>query len=329
MANGLNQHDSYHSPSKQEKIAHSDLQTLHHSDRFPSVKLSIITINRNNAAGLARTLASTFRAQPGFDDWEQIVVDGASTDGSFGALAPYKDDPHLGWHISEPDSGIYNAMNKGAAHATGTYLIFLNAGDTLLENSLSRVFASAFDEEIVYGDILLSKSIDGRTAKAASIWKTPDPADVTPAYFLLTSLPHQACLISRSLHESMGGYDESLRVFADGKFFLSCIVSGQARLRHLSFAFSQFSEGGISTKAQCEEPYLAEREEMLTQFFGRYVAHRIVYPPERRWLRAHTAQLANKDPAFARYLGKTARFLDRMWSVRLFRGPARFLLKVR
>lgn len=290
------------------------------------MNLSIITINRNNATGLARTLASTFGAQPGFDDWEQIIVDGASTDNSFDVLDKWKDNPHLGWHVSEPDTGIYNAMNKGAAHAKGDYLLFLNAGDELLPDSLSRVFSIPFDEDIVYGNIVISRVFDGKTM-ADSIWTTPVPEDVTPAYFFLTALPHQACLVSRSLHEKMGGYDETLRVFSDCKFFLDCVVSESARLRHLPFAFARFSEGGVSTKAQYEEPYLTEREEMLTPYVGRYAARRIVHPPERRWLNAHAAQRATRDQAFARCLGGAVKLFDALWGFRLFRAPAKLMLK--
>ncbi len=77
-------------------------------------------------------LESTFDNQSGFDDWEQIVVDGASTDGSFTVLDTWKNNQHLGWHVSEPEMGIYNAINKGAAHALRDYLLFLNMGDELL-----------------------------------------------------------------------------------------------------------------------------------------------------------------------------------------------------
>ena len=91
------------------------------------MKISIITINLNNVSGLENTLSSV-RAQT-FRDFEQIVVDGGSSDGSVDVIRANSD--WIAQWISEPDSGIYNAMNKGVRMASGDYLLFLNSGDCL------------------------------------------------------------------------------------------------------------------------------------------------------------------------------------------------------
>ena len=115
------------------------------------MKLSIITINRNNAAGLRDTMQSVVSQTS--RDFEYIVVDGASTDGSVEVikeLAPLFGDG-LKW-LSEPDNGIFSAMNKGIRMAEGTYCLFLNSGDSLYNSQVVDEFVQ-FDcnEDIVSG----------------------------------------------------------------------------------------------------------------------------------------------------------------------------------
>ena len=102
------------------------------------MKLSIVTINRNNANGLEKTMQSV--ASQSFKEFEYIVVDGASTDGSVDVIRSHEADcAHLKW-VSEPDSGIYNAMNKGLQMATGDYVQILNSGDCLAASDVMDGF---------------------------------------------------------------------------------------------------------------------------------------------------------------------------------------------
>ena len=113
-------------------------------------QLSIITINRNDAQGLEKTLESIWKKQS-FKDFEHIIIDGASTDNSINIIKKYAS--HLSYWVSEPDKGIYNAMNKGIIKAKGNYLLFLNSGDWLENDILARVFKENFTEDIVYADL--------------------------------------------------------------------------------------------------------------------------------------------------------------------------------
>ncbi len=89
------------------------------------MKLSIITINKNNAYGLRKTIQSVINQT--YSNIEYIIIDGASTDGSIDVIKKFEDK--IDWWASEPDTGIYNAMNKGIKIATGDYCQFLNSGD--------------------------------------------------------------------------------------------------------------------------------------------------------------------------------------------------------
>ena len=112
------------------------------------MKLSIITINYNNRDGLKRTLQSVENQNT--RDFEHVIIDGASTDGSAEDIRKYAENkPNVIW-VSEPDSGIYNAMNKGAKLASGEYLLFLNSGDDLYSSHVVQ----DFNKEKITADIV-------------------------------------------------------------------------------------------------------------------------------------------------------------------------------
>ncbi len=113
------------------------------------MKLSIITINFNNRNGLERTARSI--VEQTFRDYEWIVIDGGSTDGSQDILKEYS--AHIAFGVSERDGGIYEAMNKGLERASGEYVQFLNSGDSFIDRDvLERVFADNRLADVNYGD---------------------------------------------------------------------------------------------------------------------------------------------------------------------------------
>ena len=116
------------------------------------IKISIITINFNNCKGLVQTLDSV--AQQTYNNYEHIIIDGASTDGSKSIIEQYKNkNPHVTYWVSEKDEGIYNAMNKGITHAQGQYLLFLNSGDYIEPNILEQAATSLTGTDIIYGNL--------------------------------------------------------------------------------------------------------------------------------------------------------------------------------
>src|SRR5690554_2808646 len=125
------------------------------------IKLSVITVNLNNAAGLSKTLESV--ASQTFTNYEHIIIDGGSTDGSVDIIKDYERKfngapGHLYW-VSEPDKGIYNAMNKGIKVASGEYCNFLNSGDYYISApTLSTIFDHNPNSDILYGDALITKN---------------------------------------------------------------------------------------------------------------------------------------------------------------------------
>ena len=228
-----------------------------------SPRLSIITICFNNADGLRMTLDSTLRQQHGFPEYEQIVVDGGSSDSTMEVVREYQDG--IAWWCSEPDKGIYNAMNKGVGHASGEYLLFLNSGDILLPDSLAKVFAHDFCEDLVYSDIY--------TGDGKKVWlvKSPSDDELTPAYLTINTLPHQATLIRRELHNAIGGYDESMKISAAPKFMMDALLGKHCSHRYLETAYSVFDRSGISSDIKYLSTKLREWQYFMRPYFGERV----------------------------------------------------------
>jgi glycosyltransferase involved in cell wall biosynthesis len=210
--------------------------------------LSIITVNKDDRDGLARTLESV--ASQTFTDRELVVVDGASADGSVDLLRS-SGRVVTAW-VSEPDGGIYDAQNKGIARASGTYCLFLNAGDRLASpDALARVFAAAPAEDVVYGDVLVEEEGVRRLVR------TPDA--VTVPFLMRTTLPHQATLVRRALFARVGPYDPSFRIVADYEFFLRAIVVHGASTRRVPVPLAVQVMGGVSSRPESFPIWRAER----------------------------------------------------------------------
>lgn len=200
------------------------------------MKISIITINLNNVSGLENTLSSV-RAQT-FRDFEQIVVDGGSSDGSVDVIRANSD--WIAQWISEPDSGIYNAMNKGVRMASGDYLLFLNSGDCLASPKvLENVFQNSLnDSDIIFGETL-------RKIPGGGVELRTTPAHLTPFAFYKFRICHQSVIYHRSVFDIHGIYDESYKISADAEFGVRCVCAG-VKSRRVDFPIALYEGGGVS-----------------------------------------------------------------------------------
>lgn len=220
------------------------------------VKLSIITINFNNLKGLEKTMKSVL-AQT-FIDYEYIVIDGGSTDGSEEYIA--KNTEKLTYWISEKDKGIYEAMNKGILKANGEYLLFLNSGDYLLnDNSIPKIFESSEGQDIIYGSLI----IDYNGEQVVATY----PDKLNFSYFLSNTLPHQSSFIKRSLFNSVGLYNEKFKSTSDWEFFIKAICKYNATYKYIPITLSVFHNDGISSKPENQEWIKADKKEALKNHF--------------------------------------------------------------
>lgn len=218
-------------------------------------KVSIITINRNNAAGLRRTMESVF--QQTYTDLEYLVVDGASTDESLSVINEYAQRQtaiDFKW-ISEKDAGIYNAMNKGFRHATGEYCLFLNSGDCLVDkNVLAQVTQVLIDDaDVYYGDAIFV------SAQQKEQYRTY-PNKLNLDFFYNDSLCHQSIFYKRNMLLSVGEYDEHYRLIADWVMNLQCYRHGY-QFKHLALVCVYYDMAGLTSGANGEKRCRQEREQ--------------------------------------------------------------------
>lgn len=206
--------------------------------------LSIVTINRNNAIGLEKTMLSV--ASQTYKEFEYVVVDGASTDDSVEVikrLAPKFGDC-IKW-ISEPDKGIYNGMNKGIRMATGDYIQILNSGDVLASENVAERMLTALKNkkfpEILYGNMMKSFS-DGRLIRDRGF------AGNTPTMlgFIHGTLNHDPVYIQKSLFEKLGYYREDLPITADWRWYVEAIPFGGINPVYVDIDVTIFNMNGVS-----------------------------------------------------------------------------------
>lgn len=201
------------------------------------MKLSIITINFNNKEGLQKTIDSVIGQT--WRDFEWIVIDGGSADGSKELIEQYQQN--FAFWCSEPDKGVYNAMNKGIAKAKGEYLNFLNSGDVFFESStLDYVFQKeiSITGDIVYGDAIQVEDGIERS------WTFPRHVDLE--YFCFGNICHQAMFIKTSLLRREG-YDESYKLYADWARWIHAFLEG-AMFQYIPVVICRYEMGGMSSR---------------------------------------------------------------------------------
>ena len=216
------------------------------------MKFSIITVNYNNKEGLRKTIESIISQT--CKDYEYIVIDGGSSDGSIEVIHEY--ESHISYWVSERDNGIYNGMNKGIIQAKGDYVNFMNSGDTFYESTTLSQASQLMDGS----DIVVGKDFD-QDPETGEVFTTILPTRISMATFFMWTLPHQSAFIRRSLF-SDHLYDESLRIVADWKFYMHNVVFLDKSVQLTNLIICRREPGGISN-TQANKT-LDERNKVLT-----------------------------------------------------------------
>ena len=204
------------------------------------MRLSFVTINFNNLEGLKKTIDSVL--QQSFSDYEWIVIDGGSTDGSRELIE--SNQSHFAYWCSEPDNGIYNAINKGLAHANGDYVQFLNSGDWLYDNTtLEKVFAQIDNiYDIYYGDMV---QVNGDGNQKHNLNPIVYPDELGFFFFPYNNICHQATFYRRTLFNN-NPYDESFSIVSDWAMNLNLLFKG-CTFKHLNQYIVYYDNRGRSS----------------------------------------------------------------------------------
>lgn len=196
------------------------------------MKYSIITINLNNACGLEDTIKSVVKQT--CNDYEFIIIDGGSSDNSQAVIEQYKSQ--INYWVSEPDNGIFNAMNKGIIASKGDYLIFMNSGDCFYDEKVLEESLKYLGSDFVIGEV---KRKDTNTIMNYEL------SDISMMTFYTGAIPHQATFHKRTLFQD-SLYDEELKISSDWKLFFQKIILENASYTLIPVVVSLYDTTGIS-----------------------------------------------------------------------------------
>ena len=274
-------------------------------------QLSIITINYNDSIGLKKTMES-IKAQS-YKDFEHIVIDGNSNDDSLEVIKSYNYNNLK--YISEPDSGIYNAMNKGIKRSQGKYLLFLNSGDVLENKNVVMSVLPYLDKaySILSGNLIFDEE-KGRRLRE-------HPNEISFSYLVGNAISHPSTFIKQELFSKYGNYDENFKIVSDWAFFLKALGLNNETYFKIPVTISVFDTKGISSKEENYEAVYSERRQVLELFFPRvfnnandtYVFNKFISTNKRfKYLK-----VIDKSPFFIKLA--TLQLGISVWIINLFR----------
>jgi glycosyltransferase involved in cell wall biosynthesis len=229
-------------------------------------KISIITANLDNAEGLRNTIKSVVSQT--YTDYEYIIIDGGSTDGSQDVIK--ENAVKISLWLSEPDFGVYDALNKGIKIACGEWIIFMNSGDTFYDkNVLEKVFSHYFDNltQIIYGNTIVKEN--GKKIKPSS--------RINKNFFFYETICHQSIFFKRTIFEKLGYHNLNYKIIADREFLL------RSAIRNLKFVYIDvdvciWEAEGLSSK---NANMLNDEFEIMKNMYFNILEQRVLRSRER------------------------------------------------
>lgn len=226
------------------------------------MKLSIITINYNNANGLRTTIENVVPKL--IADVEYIIIDGGSTDGGLDVIEQYADK--IDYWVSESDSGVYNAMNKGIKQAKGDYLIFMNSGDSFR----TEILFEDILKDLESGEDLIYYNLEFVEDKGSHIKTYPHTLDFK--FFSIDTISHQATLIKKEPLIDYGCYDEKMKIASDWVYFIDAVCKRNATYKYVEKCLSVFIADGLSCLPEYRAFSIGEIKSYLTTDYAPYVS---------------------------------------------------------
>lgn len=242
--------------------------------KYESIKISVVTVCYNSVSSIEDTIKSVINQT--YPNIEYIIIDGGSTDGTVDILKKYSD--RVTYWISEPDKGIYDAMNKGIDIATGDYLNFMNAGDTFFEDKVIEKAVTLFNDADFVAGI-------GAYVKNGQLlykfWKPIKKNFKFKDIFFGNIVNHQASFIKRTL--LINGYELSYTLISDEILFLDKIVFGNATYQPICLIISKYDISGISNQIDNWGNLMKERDSFYKKNLPRLILRD--YNKQSIWLK--------------------------------------------
>lgn len=227
-------------------------------------KVSIITVCKNAENTIERTMLSVVTQSCFDENIEYLIIDGASTDKTVEIIKQYADKYPIKW-ASEPDSGIYNAMNKGIKLANGEIIYFLNAGDSLFDEKTIYLVLNEFeksDPDFLYTDVLSCKIDDLSEAKIKRF-------NNVDKYFLIRDcICHQASFYKKSVFDKLGRFNEEFKLAADYEMLLKIMADTNLKKEYLPIVTALYDNTGVSSSNT--KKLQEEREQIIKTSFSTF-----------------------------------------------------------
>ncbi|MGI6585248.1 MAG: glycosyltransferase [Lutisporaceae bacterium] len=227
----------------------------------PELKLSIITASCNSEKYIEDAIKSVLMQT--YRNIEHIIIDGGSTDRTLDIINKYS--RNLGFVSSEPDSGIYEAFNKGIKASSGDIIYFLNSDDYLYDEasveSIIKVFRDDNKLDIVYGNIVIT---DEKCRHSHTFGRNMSLDDFKKGYMP----PHPGTFVRRRLFETYGLFDEGYKICGDFEFMLKCFMDDSDKIKYINRTIAVFREGGKSSDYRYSKIREAEMKQIISKYFG-------------------------------------------------------------
>lgn len=224
-------------------------------------RISVITVCFNAVNDLEKTLKSV-RSQT-YKNLEYIVIDGGSRDGTVDLIK--KASNCIDYWVSEPDGGIYDAMNKGIKKANGDWILFLNAGDVFVSDTVMEDFSNYLTDDIY----ILRGNIVRLYDKFKAVSQGITAQNPTLMDMISGSFHHQACLIRKVLFLQYGLYSTEYKLCSDWKFFFDCVALHHVKTKYVNYTVAAFKMDGASSNNTIR--YEQESKAYLVSLYGKEV----------------------------------------------------------
>lgn len=272
------------------------------------MKISIIIVCLNAKDTIENTFTSIFNQT--YKNFEVIVIDGMSNDGTLDIINNYHEK--ISYFISEPDNGIYHAMNKGIEAASGDFLIFLNADDSFYDESVLDKAANALIEnkesKILFGDaIYLSNN-----KKSFRVSFNNIKNDLS---LIFNNICHQSIFYHGSLFKAYGKYNLNYTSYSDWDFNIKCMMQNRVLSLYLPFPIANFSLNGISSSKNSKKICKKEKNCLINRYY-----------PKLRMLLKINDSIRRIFPAFYKIIAKN-KLVQK--AIRLYNSDKKHLLNIK
>lgn len=233
------------------------------------VKCSIVSVVLNCARVVEDTINSVI--DQSYDDIDYIIIDGGSDDSTVNIIRKY--EKKLSYWVSEPDSGIYDAMNKGLSHATGDIVCFLNAGDRFYDGNVLKRVCERFEDEPDTDVLICKEMIEGKVCKTYL-------DDDNKSIYFGSFFPHQATFVRTELYRKYRNFNEEYRICADYDWILGAYYNG-FKIRWCDDVVAVYDSGGVSSGymsiaeqylISCKYLKLSNNKELLLEAGNHYIS---------------------------------------------------------